>query len=154
MFVMRASRKLAFSELALALLVFTTVVCGAFTPKIALCICVDFRIVHVASFVFVLWIQFTLHADLRMKITQQWGDDRVVSGVPLEEKLYTHQLHLHPTPPAVSPHTVLPVMPAVNGHTQTQTHTSTIIADILHRCKSFRFHPWLANGWLHMVAAK
>lgn len=43
------------------------------------------------------------------------------------------------------------VMPAVNGHTQ---HTSTITPDILHRRKSFRSHPWLASGWLHMVAAK
>lgn len=71
MFVMRASRKLASAELALAPLVFATEVCGAFTPKTVLCICVDFRFVHVASFVVVLCSRFTLYADVSMKITQQ-----------------------------------------------------------------------------------
>lgn len=63
MFAPRASRRLASSELALALLVFITVVCGAFTPKIVLCICVDSRIVHVASFLVVPCSRFTLYED-------------------------------------------------------------------------------------------
>lgn len=128
MFATRASRRLASTELALAPLVFTTEVCGAFTPKIVLCICVDFTFVHVASFVVVLCSRFTLYADLSVKIRQQSeGHGRVVSGVTLEEKLYTRQLHLHPSPPAVSPlrstdsQSCL-VMSAVNGHTQ-HTHT-------------------------------
>lgn len=126
MFATRASRRLVSTELTLAPLVFATEVCGAFTPKTVLCICVDFRFVHVASFVVVLCSRFTLYADVSMKITRRSeGDGRVVSGVTLEEKLYTRQLHLHPSPPAVSPLRSTDksclVMPAVNGHTQ-HTH--------------------------------
>lgn len=129
---MRASRRLASSELALAPLVFTTVVCGAFTPKIVLCICVDFRIVHVAYFVVVLCSRFMLCADLSMTITQQSegtaGWSRVCpwrrNFIPAS---YTctplHQLSLR-----FAPHTVLPG-DACSKRTHTHT-THSLLAQI------------------------
>lgn len=49
-------------------------------------------------------------------------------GYAFGRKLYTRQLQLHPTPPAVSLLSLHiqfgPVMPAVNGHTHTSTHTA------------------------------
>lgn len=88
------------------------------------CVCVlIFSIMHVASFVVVFWSRSAPYADLSTNASQEWGDGRVVLGMPLEEKLYTRQLHSYSAPPAVSSLHIqsCPVMLAVNGDKRTRT---------------------------------